>query len=489
MEMTAFTLERRPGKPLYEQLYQQLKERIAAGSLQSGEKLPSKLRLASLLGVSKNTVETAYEQLVVEGYVEARPKRGYFVCFQDRLGYVGRPGPAASQPANPPRPAGPDIWADFHPSRIDAAYFPYTKWRKYIREALDGSAADLLQIGDNQGEYALRVQIAEYLRCARGVRCGPEQIVVGAGMEVLLTQLHMLLGREVCYGLEDPGYELPRRLLMRLTDRVLPVPIDGRGLQPDILRKTSANAAYVTPSHQFPYGSVMPAGRRQELLAWAGEGPGRYILEDDYDSEFRYAGRPVDALMSMDTDGRVVYFGTFSKALIPSLRIGFMVLPPSLLERCGQNLDFYHNTVSRIDQAALARFMAEGDFERHVNRMRKVYRRKLEKTRAVLSSYGDRLTLRGDSAGFYVLLEVKNGMDEETLCRRAREAGLRVYPLSASLPAGEKGPPGILLGFAGLPEEKLEPALRRLLEAWRGGGQCPLTNVTGPEDTAGFFAR
>ena len=351
---------------------------------------------------------------------------------------------------------------------MDAAYFPYAKWRKYVRDALDESSAELLQIGDNQGEYRLRVQIAEYLRCARGVSCRPEQIVVGAGMEVLLSQLHMLLGRQVCYGLEDPGYEMPRRLLMPLTDRVLPVPIDGCGLQPSVLRKTSANAAYVTPSHQFPYGSVMPAGRRQELLAWAGEAPDRYILEDDYDSEFRYAGRPVDALMAMDTAGRVVYFGTFSKALIPSLRVGFMVLPPSLLEPYRRRLDFYHNTVSRIDQAALARFMEEGDFERHINRMRKVYRRKQEKVRAMLVPYGSEIHVRGDSAGFYLLLEIETGLGEAELCRRAAEAGLRVYGLSAYMPSADPGPrsPAVLLGFAGVEEENLERAVRALLECW-----------------------
>ena len=472
MEMTAFSFDRQPGKPLYERLYQQIKSRIVSGELACGEKLPSKLRLAAFLDVGKNTVETAYEQLMVEGYIESVPKRGYFVCFQDRLGYVNPAAPVP--PSAAVETEKPEIWADFHTGRIDPAYFPYAKWRKCLREALDESAAELLQIGDNQGDRRLRVQIAEYLRCARGVRCAPEQIVVGAGMEVLLTQLHMLLGREACYGLEDPGYELPRQLFMRLTDRVLPVPIDDCGLRPDVLRKTSANAAYVTPSHQFPYGSVMPAGRRQELLAWAGEREGRYILEDDYDSEFRYAGRPVDALMAMDTGGKVVYFGTFSKVMIPSLRAGFMALPPSLLEGYKRRLSFYHNTVSRIDQAALARFMEEGDFERHINRMRKVYRRKLERVRALLAPYGEQIRLRGDSAGFYVLLEVLDGTSERELCRLAEAAGLRVYGLSSLLPEGESRTPGILLGFAGLPEETLEPAVTRLLTCWGlQGGDSP----------------
>lgn len=466
MEMTAFSFDRQPGKPLYERLYQQIKGRIVSGELACGEKLPSKLRLAAFLGVGKNTVETAYEQLMVEGYIESMPKRGYFVCFQDTLGYVGKAAPAPAPDAAPQEQDKPAFWADFHPGRVDPAYFPYAKWRKCVRDVLDASSAELLQIGDNQGDSRLRVQIAEYLRCARGVHCRPEQIVVGAGMEVLLTQLHMLLGRNACYGLEDPGYELPRRLFTRLTDRVLPVPIDDYGLRPEVLRKTSANTAYVTPSHQFPYGSVMPAGRRQELLAWAGECEGRYILEDDYDSEFRYAGRPVDALMAMDTGGRVVYFGTFSKAMIPSLRAGFMVLPAALLERYRQRMDFYHNTVSRIDQAALARFMEDGDFERHINRMRKVYRRKLERVRALLAPYGEQIRLRGDSAGFYVLLEVLTGISEKELCRRAEAEGLRVYCLSSFLPEGESRTPGILLGFAGLPEEKLEPAVVRLLRCW-----------------------
>lgn len=471
MEMTAYSFIRQRGRPLYEQLYRQIRDKIISGELSFGEKLPSKLRLAESLGLSKNTVETAYEQLAVEGYIDPRPKRGFFVCFQDKLG--SRPAGRPLGQADPMENAGiqPDdgvrFFADFNPGWIDPAYFPYAKWRKYCREALDDSSGQILQIGDNKGEYRLRVQLAEYLRCARGARCRPEQIIVGAGMEVLLSQLHMLLGRDACYGLEDPGYALPRRLLMRLTDRVLPVPIDEQGLQPQVLGKTSANVAYVTPSHQFPYGSVMPAGRRQELLHWAMEREERYILEDDYDSEFRYSGRPVDALLSMDTDGRVVYFGTFSKALIPSLRIGFMVLPERLVERYNRRLDFYHSTVSRIDQTALARFMEEGDFERHVGRMRKIYRRKLERVRKLLEPYKDRIRLLGDNAGFYVLLQVDAGLDEGELCRRAGKVGLRIGGLSDQMPsAGDKGPPGILLGFAGLPEDKIEPAIKRLLACW-----------------------
>lgn len=464
MEMVSFFVDKNAGGPLYEQLYEQIKREIVSGKLPFGSRLSSKLKLSEQLHISKNTVETAYDQLVVEGYVEAQPKRGFFVCFEDRLGYH----PEGKTPPVNPKTTARNYAVDFHPGRIDPAYFPFDKWRKCAREVMDGENSELLQLGHPQGEYTLRDEIASYLYFARGVRCHADQIVVGAGIEVLLLQLHLLLPASVCYGLEYPGYTLTHALISKIAGRVESVTLDGEGIEIEQLTKKKVDIAYVTPSHQFPYGSVMTASRRAGLLAWAAEGEGRYIIEDDYDSEFRYAGKPVKSLQSMDRQGSVIYLGTFSKALIPSLRVSYMVLPESLLRRYQERLGFFNNTVSRIDQEIIARFMQSGGFEKHINRMRKLYRRKLELLKKILAPYKHLIRVRGDNAGFYLLLEADLNLPEAELIERADRENLKIYGLSDYMPEEADAPvPKILLGFAGVPEDKLIPGAEALLRCWK----------------------
>ncbi|MDY0406806.1 PLP-dependent aminotransferase family protein [Virgibacillus sp. 179-BFC.A HS] len=452
MEMLSCVLVRDGDQPLYEQLYRFIKDEIIAGRLKHGEKLPSKRKLSDFLKVSQNTVEAAYEQLVAEGYLESRERRGFFVAAYEDFVYTNTTKPLPKQEKSAKN------WKyDFHPGKIDTKNFPFAKWRKYAKELMDRGHHDLLLHGCRQGEYALRKEIAAYLYHARGIICSPDEIIVGAGSEILLQQLVHLLGKQAVYGVEDPGYHVISRILEDYENAVCPLQVDEDGVIVKKMDHTTINVIYTTPSNHFPYGYVLPVNRRVKLLKWAMERQGRYIIEDDYDSEFRYTGKAIPALKGMDKSGKVIYFGSFSKSLIPSLRISYMLLPGELLSRYYEHYSYYHCTVSRIDQHILSRFMEAGDFEKHLNRMRKIYRHKLEKTMNLLNRYSEKLQVRGEQNGLHILLEINNGMDEKELVRHAAEWGMKVYPLSTYLlQQKEMKPPKIVFGFAGIAEEALE---------------------------------
>ncbi len=312
-------------RPLYEQLYRYIRGEIEAGRLAAGERLPSKRALAAHLKISVVTVEGAYGQLLAEGYLRSEPKRGFFVQAVQEEHRSPAPARTLSVPA-PPTPALP---YDFSTSAVDIALFPFATWAKLMREVLSEQAAPLLASPHPQGLPALRRAIAEHLYRFRGIRADAEQIVVGAGSETLIGLLVQLLGREGGYGVENPGYTKTQRILTSCGAAVRPLPLDGQGLRVDALEEAGVRVVHVTPSHHYPLGIIMPVARRQALLRWAEAAPDRYILEDDYDSEFRFSGRPIPALQSLDGGERVVYLNTFAKSLAPSLRISYMVLPPT----------------------------------------------------------------------------------------------------------------------------------------------------------------
>ncbi len=465
MEMLSMHLERNGEKPLYEQLYTYIKKEIIAGNITYGTKLPSKRKLAEFLDISKHTVETAYEQLLAEGYIESVPRKGYFVLAREDLEYMERkPFKPVEESEEKEEDA---VLYDFHPGRIDTENFPFEQWRKYTNKIIARENRHLLLIGDHRGEYELRKEICRYLFQARGVHCRPEQIVVGAGMETLLQQLIMLFDKNTVYGVEDPGYHVISQLLKKYGADIYPLAVDEEGVNADEINKTNVDVVYVTPSHHFPYGSILPVNRRAKLLQWAAESDNRYIIEDDYDSEFRYSGKTIPSLQSMDQKQKVIYLGTFSKSFVPSIRISYMVLPEKLLRKFRKELAFYQCSVSRIDQAVLTEFMREGEFEKHLNRMRKVYRRKLKKVLEFLKPYEKELGVISTYSGFYIVLVVRNGMNGEELVKKAMDYNLKVYPVSSYRIAKKKERfPEIVLGFAGIPEEELGKALSLLLTSW-----------------------
>ncbi|MEN1970073.1 PLP-dependent aminotransferase family protein [Lentibacillus sp. N15] len=462
MNMFSCNLDRENGIPLYEQLYACIKTEIMEGRISYGTKLPSKRKLSEFLLISQNTVEQSYEQLVAEGYIEGIARKGYFVLANENLEYV--------QPIlikNHTKQTEQKIRYDFHPSQIDTENFPFMKWRKYAKNIITKENQSLLLMGDPQGEFVLREEIANYLYQARGVHCSPDDIIIGAGVETLLQQFILVLGHKATYGVEDPGYHVISRILKNYPNKVYPLKVDDKGIKVDSLDSSSIDLVYVTPSHHFPYGSVLPANRRIKLLNWAFGNKNRYIIEDDYDSEFRYVGKTIPSLQSMDYNEKVIYLGTFSKSLIPSIRISYMVLPKRLMVFYKVKLSFFQCSVSRIDQHILAQFMKEGDFEKHLNRMRKVYRRKMEKTLELLKPYKEIVEVAGDLSGFHVVLKIKNNLSEEELVNRALKANIKIYPLSSYVMEGQyESQPKIILGFGGIPEAELTEAIGLLLKGW-----------------------
>ncbi len=445
------------GAPLYEQLYRHLAEEISHGKLPAGGKLPSKRKMCALLGVSMSTVDTAYSLLAAEGYVTVRPRSGYTVA--DLLPLT--PAPAADTPK--PQPAAAKWRFDCSTSAVDTSLFPFSSWARINKEAVYENP-DLLQRGHPQGDLPLRTALADLLAQYRGVRCSPEQIVVGAGADWLLSMVLQLLPEHNTVALEDPGYPAAYATVKRLGRQAAPIPVDEAGMSPGELERSGANLAYVTPSHQFPMGVTMPAGRRSRLLHWAYAAPDRYIIEDDYDSEFRYSSRPIPALQGMDREGRVVYLGTFSRSIAPAIRVAFVILPPALLKRWLEEFSHSACTVSRFEQESLRRFLVQGLYSRHLRRSVNLYRRKCAVFFQALSRIGG-AALSGQQAGLHFLLTLPT-LSETELVERAAKQGVRVYPLSRYCHSAAPLPSTVVIGFAGLTEEELEQAAELLKIAY-----------------------
>ena len=466
-------------RPLYEQIYQYIKDEIRKGNIRPEKQLPSSRDLAKSLKVSRSTTQLAYEQLVSEGYLEAVPRKGYFAASLDGI----FPPVAQSVAARPDQKKELSLGmkkesvrgqlfrekfeVDFSPRGIDLEGFPYATWRKISRAVLKEEDRDLFLKGDPQGDLILREAIREYLHAARGVNCDASQIIIGAGNEYLLMLLSQLLGKDAVIAMEDPTYRQAYRVLSGVGHKVLPVGIDKNGFCVKELEDQTAQAAYVMPSHQFPTGIVMPVKRRQELLSWAGELPGRYLIEDDYDSEFRYTGRPIPTLQSIDDRGRVIYLNTFSQTISPSMRLGFLVLPPRLLERYRQELGFYACTVPALEQHVLARFIAGGHYERHLSRMRKEYRDRRSATISAFraSPLASHVTFSEEGAGLHFLLRLDTNRSDEELRRLTAEAGIRLSFLSeyAAVP-DPRFAHTLVINYAGLSQSDLEEALQLLTD-------------------------
>ena len=447
-------------RPLYEQLYRYIRGEIEAGRLAAGERLPSKRALAAHLKISVVTVEGAYGQLLAEGYLRSEPKRGFFVQAVQEEHRSPAPARTLSVPA-PPTPALP---YDFSTSAVDIALFPFATWAKLMREVLSEQAAPLLASPHPQGLPALRRAIAEHLYRFRGIRADAEQIVVGAGSETLIGLLVQLLGREGGYGVENPGYTKTQRILTSCGAAVRPLPLDGQGLRVDALEEAGVRVVHVTPSHHYPLGIIMPVARRQALLRWAEAAPDRYILEDDYDSEFRFVGRPIPTLFSIDEAQRVIYLNTFSKTIAPSIRISYMILPPRLMEVYREKLGFYACTVSGFEQYTLAKFMAQGRYEQHLSRMKARYRQKRDAVIAMLRSspLADRVEIMEQDAGLHFLVRLDTRLPDAALRSRAAEQGVRLALLSDYYSARSSAPQHIVVvNYSGIDLERLPEGLRR----------------------------
>ena len=456
---------------MYAHLYACIKNDIRSGQLHPAEKLPSKRMLAKHLGVSLITVENAYAQLLVEGYIFSRPKRGYFVAQLPRQEQLPPlpPSKINANAAAPEKKPAAAYFADFAGSSVPPESFPYNIWARLLRRTLTVTDEHEL-LGDTSaaGVLPLRQALAEYLYQFRGVVVAPEQIIIGAGTQTLYNILVQLLGRSRIYALEDPGY--PRLAQVYASNDVFCryLPMDDKGIRADILARSDADILHITPSHQFPTGIVMPVQRRYELLQWAGQSGSRYIIEDDYDCEFRHYGRPIPSLQSIDRQEKVIYINTFSKTLAPTFRISYMLLPPHLAQLFHKKLGFYSCTVSNLEQFTLAEFIRQGYLERHINRMRTYYRNKRDALleHIARSSVAASLKIEGEDSGLHFLLHLKTLASDGELIRAARAAGINVRFLSQYYrqPLNDFSHT-MLMNYAGQSSERLLPALDKLFEA------------------------
>lgn len=447
---------------LYVQLYEYIKKEIKDGTIPAFTKLPAKRKLAIYLHVSKNTVEAAYEQLLAEGYIESISRKGYFVCEIEQMIRVEGSEDRIEEVSFLER----DYTFDFTQTGVDTNTFPFNMYRKLINDVWQPHNNELLFLGHPQGEVSLREEIANYLYESRGVRCSPSQIVLGAGTQILVKLLFQLL-QGSCYAVENPGYHRKMVAFEQGENRVQMLSLDRDGICIADLENSDANVVFVTPSHQFPYGMIMPITRRMQLLQWAKREEGRYIIEDDYDSEFRYSGKPIPALQGLDTDGKVIYMGTLSKALLPSLRMSYIVLPKHLIEKYQKEYLFYTQSVSRMDQEVIRRFLNEGYWEKHIHKMRVVYRKKRDRLVFEIEKYfSNRVEVIGEDSGLHILLQVHNGMREEELIKEAAKYSIKIYPVSTYYKDGTAPENVVLLGFAILSEEEIAKAIQLLYKAW-----------------------
>lgn len=431
---------------LYMQIYEYFKNEIINGTYKANTKLPSKRNLAKEYNISLNTVDNAYSKLLEEGFIYSKERQGFFVSDVGEL-YVldSKPIHITKEEEN--------IEYDFSYSGVSEE-FPYKIFKKISSNIFDNK--DILEKVDYQGYLPLRTQISEYLDKSRGFKADPSQIVISSGSEYLFQIIFKLISGK--FGIEDPGYNMLSNIMDTNDINYEFIPVDKNGMDLTKLKKSKSDFCVITPAHQFPTGVIMNMQRRVELLNMKKI---KYVIEDDYDSEFKYSKRPVPALKSIDVNDKVIYIGSFSKSISPSFRVSFMVLPFDLVEKYNKIFKFFICPVSIMVQKMLTTFIESGEFEKHLNRMRKIYSKKRQLLIDMLSERKD-ITIRGADAGLHVVLEYPKNYSEEYIVKKAKEKKIKVYGLSSY--GTKREIPSILLGFATLSEEKLKEGVKLFLE-------------------------
>ena len=471
-EMITIPLEMGSKEPIYEQIYKTIRQEIIEGRIPCGTKLPSSRGLAANLLVSRSTIDMAYGQLVSEGYIESVPQKGYFVSNRETLYEEGIEVYVDSEeePMEDVRETSP-AYIDFSLNGVDMNYFPYGKWRKLTKDCLIDDNREMFLAGNHQGDYELRKIICNYIHQSRGVNCKPSRILIGAGSDYMLLLLTHILGSNQHIAMENPAYKQANTIFESVGYQTSFISLDEQGPMVEELEACGADIMYVTPSHQFPSGLVMSANRRQKLLAWSTKSADHYIIEDDYDSEFRYYGKPIPSLQSQDPFERVIYIGTLSKVIAPGIRLSYMVLPDALFQEYEKRCSFYFSTVSRIDQRVIGSFFSEGHFERHLNRMRKIYKSKHDLLLKELKGMDIPIIIKGENAGLHVVVQFGKKTEQASeiegrLVALAREHDVMVYPISDYYLREESRIPSILIGFARLSEEEIERGVLILKDVW-----------------------
>lgn len=469
--MFTYDMSKAGANSLYHYLYQCIKRDIVSGNILAEEQLPSKRNLAQNLGVSVVTVENAYAQLLAEGFIYSLPKRGFFVADinataepnAQRKRKMSRTRRLRTELPEESEHTNPKYIADFASNGADIEAFPFTTWAKITREVLCERQKDLLQVSPGIGTLELRRSIARMLREFRNIHATPEQIVIGAGTDYLYGLLVQLLGFDKCYGVEDPGYGKISKIYGQYGVEVCHIPIDGEKFV-DALTKSNADIVHISPAHHFPTGMVMPVGERYRLLSWAAESPKRYIVEDDYDSEFRMTGKPIPALQNIDVTEKVIYLNTFSKTMTSAIRLSYMVLPPHLAEKFHIDLSFYSCTVSNLDQYVMAKFIDLGYYETHINRMRNLYRAKRDMM--LLAIHKSRLSniarIYEEDAGLHFILEVSTKCSDAEFCKRLRQKGVNVKALSEYFFEAKPSIHKFVINYSSVDKNRMQKAVQAL---------------------------
>lgn len=473
--MLTYSFENRGKEALYIWLYKCMKDDILSGKLKSGERLPSKRSFARQLGVSTLTVENAYALLQTEGYVSSLPKKGYYVADIQPAFHrlqTGAVSTSAFAAMIPEQPEERQYFADFSSNQTRKENFPFSVWTKLIRQVMAEQGDNLLKNPPGGGILPLREAIAGQLKEFRDMLASPEQIIIGAGTEYLYGLLIQLLGFDSVYAVENPGYQKIWKIYQAYGVACRYVDLDHSGMCPELLEDSGANVVHISPSHHFPTGVTMPISRRHELLGWAAEAPNRYIIEDDYDSEFRLSGKPIPTLQSIDRNGRVIYINTFTKSLASTIRISYMVLPVPLLARYRERLGFYSCTVSNFEQYTLAAFIRDGHYEKHINRMRNSCRKKRNLLLGAIagSPLSSLVTISEEDAGLHFLMHVSTRLSDEEITERAAEKGIRLTGLSYYFHGGEEqrhSAHTFVINYSNIEESRIEEAVELLYQACR----------------------
>lgn len=443
-------LDKKGSKPLYEQLYEQLRDDMLTGRIKEGERLPSKRTLADQLQVSLITVENAYSQLIAEGYVQAVQRSGYFAQYS---------GDAVKLPKH-------ELKKLLETSRDEPlpqpsageTIFPFSVWTRLMRSVILEQGTRLLRSVKNGGAYELREVISGYLYRARGIYAPPERIIVGSGTEYLYNLLIQLLGRDKRYGVENPGYTKLAKIYALNDVKVEYISLDNSGMRVDELREKGVDIAHISPAHHFPTGIVMPISRRREILSWAADGE-RFIVEDDYDSEFRHSGKPVPTIFGLGDAERVIYINTFSQTIAPSVRISYMCLSESLYKLWCEKMGFYACSVPAFEQYTLARFISEGYFERHINRIKKRFKRVCEQVLQLISSYPG-VQISEQNAGLH--FTIKAPESSEKIVADCAQCGIKVTPLAEYYSNhADCAPDLFVVNYANVNEEMLQAVLEK----------------------------
>ena len=459
---------------LYEYLYQCIKHDILNGTLSPGSRLPSKRSFARHLNISAITVENAYGQLLAEGYIYSIPKKGYYIAdISASIPDSHLTVPSPYVPSLDTEPKEEPCFADFTSSQTHPDTFPFSIWAKLMREVIGEDKSALMKNSPSGGILPLRRAIAKHLKDFRGMTVRPEQIVVGAGTEYLYGILIQLLGFQKIYGVEDPGYQKISAIYKSHRVACRHIPMDRQGIHMGQLRESGADIVHISPSHHFPTGIVTPVSRRYELLGWAAESEERYIIEDDYDCEFRFMGKPIPSLQSIDVMEKVIYMNTFTKTLASTIRISYMVLPPHLMERFRHTMGFYSCTVSNFEQYTMTRFLDGGHFERHINRMRNFYHNQRDLLLDCLknSPLSSRIAITEEDAGLHFLMHVNVSVPDESITENAAAKGLRIASLSryyAQAPASESHT--FIMNYSAIPPEHMKEAIARLCQVFEETG-------------------